>query len=144
MRAGASWQDVCILNQSLHGLGIQAAEPPQRGTYVEIRRGQHVIVARIAWKKGHRAGLRSQDPIFLQALLVEAPAPAPHGAQNRHVERRSAPRNSAEAHARSRRMARAFEFVSLGLVALVLAVSAFGMVEQALARPLQQIRMALG
>jgi hypothetical protein len=143
MRAGASWQDVCILNQSLHGLGIQAAEPPERGTYVEIRRGQHVIVARIAWKKGHRAGIRSQDPIFLQALLVDAAAPARDPAHDCRVERRSAPRSSAEAHARSRRMARAFELVSVGLVGLVLAVSAFGMVEQALARPLQHIRMAL-
>ena len=44
MRSGVSWHDVCILNLSRRGLGIQAAEPPQRGAYVEIRRGKHVIL----------------------------------------------------------------------------------------------------
>lgn len=52
MRTGVSWHDVCILNLSAHGVGLQAAEPPARGTYVEIRRGPHVIVARVAWSKG--------------------------------------------------------------------------------------------
>ena len=69
MRSGVSWHDVCVLNVSVHGVGIQAAEPPARGTYVEIRRGPHVIVARVAWAKGHRAGLRSQDPISIRAIV---------------------------------------------------------------------------
>ena len=72
MRSGVSWRDVCILNLSVHGVGIQAAEPPARGTYVEIRRGSQVIVARVAWAKGHRAGLRSQDAIFIQSSTTSA------------------------------------------------------------------------
>ena len=43
MRSGTSWHDVCILNLSVHGLGIQAAEPPERGTYVEICRGSQAM-----------------------------------------------------------------------------------------------------
>ncbi|QNP42404.1 hypothetical protein H9L15_08755 [Sphingomonas daechungensis] len=77
MRSSSAWHDVCILNVSLHGLGVQSAEPPARGTYVEIRRGRQTIVARVAWNKGHRAGLRSQDPIFLTALLNDTSGEAP-------------------------------------------------------------------
>ena len=52
MRSGASWHDVCILNLSLHGAGIQALEPPARGSYVEIRRGSHVIIAASPGRRG--------------------------------------------------------------------------------------------
>ena len=34
MRSGVSWHDVCVLNLSPHGIGIQAPEPPERGSYV--------------------------------------------------------------------------------------------------------------
>ena len=109
MRVDASWQDVCILNVSLHGLGIQAVQPPGRGSYVEIRRGTHVIVARIAWSKGHRAGLRSQDPI--QPLLLEqAAASGPATDLRPIVERRSSPRNTDQMHETSRQLGRATEF----------------------------------
>ena len=52
MRSGASWHDVCVLNVSLHGVGIQTAEAPARGTYVEIRRGPHVIVGASPGRRG--------------------------------------------------------------------------------------------
>jgi hypothetical protein len=144
MRVDASWQDVCILNVSLHGLGIQAAQPPGRGSYVEIRRGTHVIIARIAWARGHRAGLRSQDPIFIQPLIREQPAPAasPAGLQP-PAERRHSARPPQEAHQSSRQLARATEFACFGVVACALGVGAFGAVEAALAKPLQQISLAL-
>ena len=144
MRSEASWQDVCILNLSLHGLGIQAASPPARGAYVEIRRGPHVIVARIAWTKGHRAGLRAQDPIFISAVLRDEPVAAGPQAPGRPAERRRAPRPSAAAHDASRLQGRAMEFACFGFIALALAVNAFGLAEKALARPLEQIRLALG
>lgn len=38
IRVGASWHDVCILNLSRRGVGIQSADPAGSGTYVEIRR----------------------------------------------------------------------------------------------------------
>ena len=75
MRSGVSWHDVCILNLSVHGVGIRAAEPPARGTYVEIRRGSQMIVARVAWTKGHRAGLRSQDAIFINVIVNDIGLP---------------------------------------------------------------------
>ena len=144
MRVAASWQDVCILNVSLHGLGIQAAQPLARGSYVEIRRGSHVIVARIAWSKGHRAGLRSRDPIFIKPLLREEAAPSPSTTSLQPtVERRRSPRSTAQAYERSRQLGRATEFACFGLIACALGFGAFGTVEAALAKPLEQFRMAL-
>ena len=144
MRSGVSWHDVCVLNLSPHGVGIQVAEPPARGTYVEIRRGSHVIVARVAWSKGHRAGLRSQDPIFIQSIVKDTAATPPQVA-GQPVERRRAPRTAQQQrHDRSRVLGRAMEFVCFALVAGAVALTAFGSVEQALARPLSQISAALG
>jgi hypothetical protein len=145
MRSGASWHDVWVLNVSLHGVGIQASEPTARGTYVEIRRGPHVIVARVAWSKGRRAGLRSQDPIAIRAIvndLGEAPAQTNEGT-GRPVERRRSPRTEHQRHDRSRFLGRAMEFACLALVAGAVALTAFGSVEQALARPLSRISDAL-
>ena len=145
MRSGVSWHDVCILNLSVHGVGIQAAEPPARGTYVEIRRGSQMIVARVAWAKGHRAGLRSQDAIFIQAIVndIGSAASAPRVIGGTPIERRSAPRTALQGYERSRVAGRAMEFACFGLVAAALALTAVGSVEQALARPLSEISAAL-
>ena len=142
MRSCSSWSDVCILNVSMHGMGIQTAGPPVRGTYVEIRRGTNVIVARVAWTKGHRAGLRSQDPIFIGSLLSDQPqaSAGPAGP----IDRRHVPRMPERDHEASRLWGRAAEFACFAIIAGGLALGAFGAVEEALARPLSQINAALG
>jgi len=146
MRVGVSWNDVCILNVSRRGLGISSAGPPPRGAYVEICRGRMVIVAQVMWAKGRRAGLHSQDVIWVQALVAEpetahsATAPAAQPV----VERRRAPRTARQAHERSRIVARAMEAAFVAVAGLGMGAALFGMVEQALARPLSQIRQALG
>ena len=145
MRADAMWHDVCIVNVSLHGLGIQSAEAPERGTYVEICRGTQAIIARVAWSKGHRAGLRSQDAIFIRALINDnAAAPPPRVVLGRPVDRRRAPRSLQQKHDHSRLLGRAMEFACLALFFGLVAVVAFGAVETALAAPLSQISAVLG
>jgi hypothetical protein len=143
MRGGTSWHDVCILNLSVHGLGIQAPEPPARGTYVEICRGNCMIIARVVWTKGHRAGLRTQDAIFIPAV-VNARAVATQAAAGRPVERQRARRTVLEKHDSSRLAGRAMEFACFALVAGAMAMMAFGTVEQALAQPLSKISSAVG
>ena len=143
MRDGAAWHDICIVNISAHGLGIQSAEPPERGTYVEICRGTQSVVARVAWAKGHRAGLRSQDVIFIRAFINDNVAPRPRVTQGQPIERRRAPRTR-QKHDRSRLAGRFMEFACIALFAGALAVTAFGAVEQALAAPLSRISSALG
>ena len=144
MRVGATWHDVCVLNLSRRGLGIQAADPPARGTYVEICRGKIVMVARITWVKGHRAGLQSQDPIWAQGLINEALAATVQSPASAPVERRRAPRNVQYPHDQSRVAARSMEFACVALFVAAFVITAFGAVGQALAAPFSQIRAALG
>jgi hypothetical protein len=145
MRSGVSWHDVCILNLSRRGLGIQAAEPPQRGAYVEIRRGKHVILARVMWTRGHRAGLHSQSLIFVRSLVRDEPAnDGGHSATAYPaVDRRREPRAMRQRHERSRLAGRAMEFACIGLAASALGLTIVATIEQALARPIAQVRAAL-
>jgi hypothetical protein len=145
MRDGLRWHDVCVLNMSTYGLGIQAAEPPASGAYVEICRGRHSIIARVAWSRGHRAGLRAQDAIHVSAFIADSPDTASQRPAfgGRPVERRRSARNPAERHAHSRFKARSIEFACLGVVATALATALFGTVQQVLASPLEQISQAL-
>lgn len=144
MRFGAAWKDVAILNLSPRGAGLSCADPPPRGTYVEIRRGGLVIVARVAWSDGHRFGVHSQDPLAVDAIIAEPSAAnsAPSASLAAPLERRAAPR-SAASHDRSRRLARATEFVGIALLGGGAGVGLYQAVEQALARPLSQVSMAL-
>ena len=144
MLDGIAWHDICILNCSLHGLGIQSAKAPERGVYVEIRRGRQTIVARVAWSKGHRAGLKAQDPIFAAALISgnDAAPAAPEGAAGVR-ERRVQPRSSAQAHATSRSAGRAMEFACFAIVAAAIALAGASAVGDALARPMHAVESAL-
>ena len=144
MRCDAAWHDVCILNVSAHGLGIQSASPPTRGAYVEIRRGRETIIARVAWNKGHRAGLRSQDLIFIQALIDgSATVPGFGERAGPAAERRHTPRPAPSRHESSRMKGRAIEFACFALLASALALAAVGTVAEALSQPMSAVRTAL-
>lgn len=144
MRSSASWQDVCILNLSKRGLGIQAPQVPPAGSYVEICRGYHVIIGRVMWAKGHRAGLRAQDPIWIQGLLSDPSVATERqpAAAEAFIERRRVPR-TAQKHAESRFAGRAMEFTFVALAAVGMGAIAFGIVEQAFAEPMAQISSVL-
>ena len=142
MHSFASWSDVCIINLSAHGLGIQANALPQRGTYVEICRGKQMIIARVAWSEGNRAGLRAQDPIFIQAFVNSPADPAaPAIAPNR--ERRQEKRAVGHKHEASRVFGRSLEFAYFGIAATASAVVVLDAIEHALARPLSEIEAVL-
>ena len=144
MLSGASWQDICILNCSPHGLGIQSPKAPSRGSYVEIRRGRQTIIARVAWSKGHRAGLRSQDVIFVSALVSGNDSePVPRFGSAGLNERRLQPRSSAQAHGESRLAGRSMEFACLAIVAAAIAMAGASAVGEALARPMSKVEAAL-
>lgn len=144
MRFGGAWSDVAILNLSAHGAGLQCADPPPRGTYVELRRGSQVIIARVAWSDGHRLGVRSQDPLAIEAIIAEpsAAAAAPAGADAPVVERRAAPRTNLN-HERSRTRARWAEFAVLAIFGIAAGVSLYGAVADALSTPLRLASFAM-
>ena len=142
MRIGAAWRDACILDLSSRGLMIQAKEPPRGGSYIELRRGRHIIVARVMWTRDGRCGLRTQDPLAPDALIAEpddAQGQAPV-TRERRVAR--APQR-ATAHEQSRWRSRAIEFCFVVMIGAVCGAFAYGAVSAALARPLMAVEGVL-
>lgn len=142
LRMGADWSDTCILNISSRGLLIQSGRPAPPGSAVELRRGDHVIVARAMWRDGAHIGLKSEGRIPVEEMLSLGHAKAlqlvaPEGAL---VERRRKPR---EEHCRVRQQARAFEFVVAVFIAVLLTGLVWGMAHEAMAKPLASVQAAL-
>lgn len=141
VRLGARWGDACILNVSARGLLIHTPEPPKRGSYVELRRGDQVIIGRVMWSSGSRAGLRAQDRVPVEAIVTAKAAQSLRLTAQPGVliERRRTPRSPE----RSRQRGRAIEFASLAAIGATLSIAVFSMVAQALAHPLSQVGVAL-
>jgi len=142
MKAGAGWHDACILNISTRGMMLQAADPPGRGSYLEIRRGAQVIVARVMWTRSHRFGIKSQDLLPIDAITADA-APPPTRCADPDGERRVNERPTLGAHEQSRIRGRVMEYGFAAALAVVVAVFAASEVYQLLARPTSVIAAAL-
>lgn len=144
MRAGASWSDACILNLSSRGMLIKADQAPSRGSYLEIRRGAYVLVARVIWANSDRFGVQTQDPVPAEGLIhppdQAGAGVAPH--DGAFVERRAATRPPAVLEA-SRQQSRAIEFCAFLLVGAIGAMLALGAVEGLMAKPLAVVEKAL-
>ena len=143
MRAGAAWRDACILNVSSRGLMINAphAASGLLGSTVEVWHGERLIVAEVVWSRGTRAGLRSADPVPVEDILALSSASSLQltAAPWPQVERRKRSRS----HDESRVRARALEFAAITAIAAFLGLGALALVQQALAQPLQSVRVAL-
>lgn len=148
MRVGARWGDVCILNLSKRGMLVQAPEAPERGTYLEVRRGSKEIVARVVWSAGNRFGAYTQEPLNVDALVAEAGDPEPAAASAAHsseADRRRAvrARSASERHERNRWLGRALELACIGALGFGLAALLGQGLKQALATPLEATSAAL-
>lgn len=69
MRTDQGWSDVCIQNISAHGMLLKLAHPVTPGAYVEVRHSIYTMIARAVWVKDRLVGVRTQDPIDVNALL---------------------------------------------------------------------------
>lgn len=141
MRVGASWSDACILNLSPRGMLVQSQSAPDRGNYLEIRRGQHVVVARVVWSSGQRFGVHTQDIIRPDELTRDTDNSSARSLAQ--PERRVAPRSMVTRHESSRQRGRAFEFCTLAALGLGSAFLLFATIAELLARPLATIETAL-
>jgi hypothetical protein len=141
VRTAAGWGDACILNVSSRGLLIHSARLAPEDNVIELRHGDHAIVARVMWRCGARVGLRSDHrvPIEEIAILGENGSLQLTAARTGNAERRKRPRT--DDHSRLR--ARAFQFASIVVVGASLSGAAFVLVSEALARPLSAISAAL-
>jgi hypothetical protein len=142
VRLGSAWSDVCILNISSRGMMIQANRGAPRGSIVEIERGDQLILARVIWRDGARAGLQvdEQLPIGDILSLGQSRGLQLTAADALLFERRKHP----PTHDRSRLRARTLEFVAIALIAMSLSAAALSMLHEAFARPLAVIEAAFG
>lgn len=138
LRHGASWSDACILNISSRGLMIHTGRQLSEGAEVEIRRADHVIVARVVWRDGGRAGLRAEERIAVEELVTLGQLPALQLTQ-RTGERRKHPRPGDQ----SRHRGRMLEFAGTVIIAASLALAGVTMMGAAFARPLTLVAAAL-
>jgi hypothetical protein len=138
LRHGASWSDACILNISSRGLMIHTGRPLSRGTEVEIRRGDHIIIARVVWRDGGRAGLKSDDRVPIEQIVTLGQSPALQ-LTAAGGERRKRPRTGSD----SRMVGRSIELAGTLLVALALAGAGQRMIQSAFARPLSAVSARL-
>lgn len=151
MRLDTGWVDVCIRNISSGGLIVTGAAALARGTYVEVRRGRHSIVARVAWAKGRDFGLQSRDRLPVDEILSEPDLSARPGGRRgppAGIERRTAPRSPDPSKLRTqrdraRRLARMVEFTATIVLGALLTLFAGATVFGALAAPMAQIDDAL-
>lgn len=143
LRTGAQWTDTCILNISSRGLLIHSGRFVPEGSTIELRRGDHVIVARVMWRDGARVGLQCDDRVPVEQImsLGQSQALQLTASTNNIVERRQQPRPKV---IDARLRGRAMEFVSVGVIAASLALTIWSMAEEALARPMAAVSAALG
>lgn len=149
MRVDGKWVDVRIRNVSSRGLLVQSAAPPPRGSYVEIFKARHTIVARVVWSNDQRFGIHTRERLDVGALVGEAAKAGTASPEARPPsERRSDPRRLTGAQVsqrleRSRRISNAIEFgalVACGAIAAVITVST---VYETLSRPFQKVSSSL-
>lgn len=138
LRHGASWSDTCILNISSRGLMIHTGRPVLKGAEVEVWRGDHMIVARVVWREGARAGLLAEDRVPVEEIITLGNAPALQLTAHR-AERRNRPRPEDF----SRLRGRLIEFAGVVAIAVSLAGAGLTMVQAAFGQPLAIIEGAL-
>ena len=147
MRLHGAWEDACIRDISSRGLCIQSASPPPRGSYIEIYRGRHVVVARVAWAKGDRFGAYSQDRMNVDAIVRDPNLSAldydKAVAANPSFERRRSPRPDAGEIARradrNRFVSRTMEFASICALAASGAMLLFMTAQHVVVAPLTAV-----
>ncbi len=147
IRQDSGWGDACIRNVSSRGLMLQIEDAPPKGSFIEIRRQNVVIVGQVRWSRGDCCGLRSQDRIPVAELMTNgAVSQKPRFDDAGFVERRTAarvlsPHEIAEAsRMKSVLFQRATFIAGAVIAALVLASLLFDVLN----RPMAMIAAKLG
>ncbi len=138
LRHGPAWSDACILNISSRGLMIHTGRQIAKGTKVEVRRGDHVIAARVAWRDGARAGLQAEDRVPLEALMTFVQSPA-----FQLVAATGERRKKARSDERTRLRGSLIKFAGVVIIAASLAGTGPTMVDAAFSRSMDLVVAAL-
>jgi hypothetical protein len=148
MRSGSDWDDISLFNISSRGALAQAVLPPSQGTYVEIRRGPHLLLARVMWTDKHRFGVHTQDPIRIDDFIsdlggsgkAQEQVAATYAAERRATIRKPP---SSDRHDRSRYLGKSLEFCFFVGACVAVTGVAFNAVRAALSEPLSQVTAKL-
>ena len=147
MRLGSRWDDLCILNLSSRGLMARMKSPPAPGSFVEVRRGQHVIVARVVWTDDQKFGAHTQDSLPVGNLIADEPSALAerrtHARPHPGSAKRARPRLD-DRHAASRNLSRLLEYAFFMLVGISAAIGASASIQEAFASPMDAVSAALG
>ena len=147
VRCGAAWRDASILNLSSRGLGLRAEIPPDRGSYVEITRGHHLIIARVVWVKDHRFGVLTQDEVPVDAVIgvssTSGSSTCKHRDTGLRPERITTARSLERRYEANKSLGSAMEFVFVGMLGASAAMVGYNLVKQAVTSPLASIQSAL-
>lgn len=144
MRVGSAWRDACILDLSSRGLMIQSNEPLPGGSYLELRRGRHIIIARVMWSRDRRYGLRAQDALPCEAIIAEEDLADGSLAPPIECRAARAPAPRPFHHEQSRWRSQVLQFSMAILFGAVCGTFAYSAVSSALSRPLNAVQNALG
>lgn len=147
IRIGGSWGDVCVRDISSRGLLLQGREAPPRGTYLEVRRGRHVVIARVVWTGEQRFGVQAQDKISVESFVADPDLSSMDfksvSAFQPGFERRSSPRGVEagiiQKAEQSRRISSFMEFAVVVGLGVLAATVAFDVVGQTLSGPLETL-----
>ena len=143
MRSDAGWSDAVVRNVSRRGMLIAANEPIKPGTYIEIRRLHHIIIARTMWSAKGRIGARTQDPIDVEGLIAAAAGLQNPGAPAVARPAHAPDRRSADRAKQSRDHGARLQFVALICAGAFVAFLIAAQVSASLSAPFEQVRLAL-
>lgn len=147
IRQEAKWMDASIRNVSSRGLMLKMDDPPPKGSFIEIRRQQAVIVGQVRWSGEGRCGIRTQDTVPVAYLTSKAALQtAPRSGGGGRVERRASVRvlTAEEIAERSRWRGALFQrvamIVAVATAGLLLASLIFNMLQ----KPFETVVARLG
>ena len=142
LKSGAQWSDACILNISSRGLMIHSGRAGPSGSFVERHRAGLVIVARVVWRNGAKAGLQSDEKLPVEQIMAATAQASLRlvASEGAIIERRDKIRSKSE-HARA--LGRRLEYIVGCAVALALAMLVARSAFEMLKRPFTEVDRAL-
>lgn len=140
LRVAAEWQDATILNLSTRGVMFRCSAPMERGHFLELRRGGHVIVAQVIWARDGRYGAKAQGLIPIADVILDKPKARPRLLP---VERRLVPRTIKERAESARHCGRAMEMALAGFGAICATFFLADLAYGVLGQPMRAIGSAL-
>jgi hypothetical protein len=137
LRGERGWGDACILNLSSRGLLVYSTTTVRPGNFVELCRGEQVIVARVVWRNSRRIGLCAREPLAIEAVISGGRSLLAFGPGTGKIEleRRRRQREPGKA----RLLGRFIEFAAVVAVGSLLAGAAYATVVETLQAPLATV-----